>query len=1511
MVWKNIILGMFLSIFLTLSVALAVDPDVIAEYTDINTLYRRSIFTNKLVAQEFPVAGSCNAAEVVLYLRRVSGTTGYVKMKICTDANDGLGPETNYLIQESVAASSISSETAEWVSFDLGSAGVDLSSGSYWIVCWIGPTGSDAQVNWYHYHSGYESWSDTVGSNTSGLSWTTLYCWDNNFKVLGESIQDSTTTTITAPASLVANGTSQIEINVKDSGNNPVQGSGTVDLSASDGTLDDYELVLTNGYAKTNWQGPSSGTCMITAQFDEYSPSGTGIDYGDSDDSVNISIAAEDRSTTATQTVNKTAIDTRQSIGIIVHIVDSCDLNVTDGQVTFSTSPGSGAFSDNPVSMGLDGKAQTTWTAGNTTGTITIHANYSCGSGGAVVYGPSNDSNDITIDYTDVNTTTTIEILPDYPYVGFWPDVLVKVKDESGNLVPGGTVQLTTAPVFGTFDPITVTLNGGMAESMWQTPASVPATPIIVTGIYLDGYLAGGNRYHGSIGNDVAVIIADSDSTGSGLSWMLEWTTNYDLLNDIKNTDDDAKGFSDTLQGWTGHGYGNSSAHEDHMKGNIFGQESSYMDKHDFTYFSGHGGADEVYFNTWHDNPILGHIDCYDSWGDKDCEWVALSACNTMSHASYWASTMDGLHLICGFTTVMSDSATHGKIFGNFLRRRHIYDRAHTIQQAWFLAGDQSNPVGRKMRVVGENRAMLNDYIWSQGYVNPDPTDDTYYSSVSHDVNKPVNPTADAGGAYTGAKAAEVGIPFQLDGSGTTGLSLGNYVFFAWDLDTSTNSDSGDWDCDGIDENNDDADVWGRRPQWVFPLEQRYYIRLMVIDDDWKVASNSTYVDVELPVGGISASTQDQHQSAGGSGGIEIVDNFNPMTLPTQGIMQTYQLTGVDTGYGEILGLAENLNMQVSTIESDDLGSHNTTDGDNEIIMNQYTGAMMFVNRAKAYIPPDSNIAPTLPSDAALQADAFLAAHGIAKQGAVVHNVTDICLEDVDKGSRTVNSRIPFQRGVNYQRMLMSMGQPYPIVGPGGKISVLMDENEVVMFTKICRDVEAAGEVEIFYRPEMAIADFHGLGTKAFFDAPILPNCSRIEIDNVRFGYYENDFVTPQTSVIPVYIFDLTCEDDKGAQVIEAYMSALTPPLQGTIISPAPDTVLKYTESIAFSGDAIGGTPPYTYQWESDVDGLLSTEANFATSSLSVRSVGNSCVCEILPHTISLIITDAYGYEATEYVKVTVDGLCSDVDHNGRVDFKDLAQIALGWMNQPGDNSYEKKLDFNKDSLIDNNDLCVFASEWLQMPGVMVGHWALDDGDGNTAVDTGTGGNACTLSGDANWVLNDPNRGICLDLDGNGDYAKTADSTTALNFAPNSFSISAWINPRTVTGSWRTIAEYDRYDVSSGTNWFGIWLSSTGKFHFRVGLDTKDSLQTLSADKWSLVTATYEASTGEMKLYINGQYDSSGTHNSSNFSSGSNSKLTIGTRGTEDDEYFDGKIDDVRIYNVTLDAEAILNLFNE
>ena len=1482
--------------------------ETVAEYTSTSSNGLRAT-DGWAHAMAFDVASSHDVTEVQMVIARWSGSTQNAVMQLRSNAPGTLyeyydAPSSTVLKQISVPVTNLPYPST-WFSFKWPSGqSTTITAGKYWIV--LKPSsGSDATIDWIGVAGNpYENGIDTLTSKDGGSSWTIIQGQDMAFRVFGSRVPETTTTTVTAtPSTVTVGGGSTINVEVRDSGAALVQGPGTVTLTKTGGTLDKTSLTLVNGKASAVWTAPASPTGNYTVTGNYQAHSFAGVDYAASNDNASITVIAENRSTTTTQTLTPNSTTTRSSITVSVDVKDNLSLPVTGGSVSLSCS--TGTFATNPIVL-AGGSGSTTWTASNNIGAFTIKADYSGFNAGAIIYGASNDSDNVSVDYTNVTTNTTVTVTPNYPYVYRTAYVIVDVKDTGGNSGPGGTVQLS-APS-GWFTKSTLNMTGGRGNTLWTAPAVAGA--VTITANYQQ-YLAGGNKYLASSDNDIATVVkdTDSDSGWSGLSRMGEWNTNYSN-NPLSNTDADVQGFINKLTSamlWGGSEYYNTCAKEDHMKkSSKGGQENDYMDVHDFTYYSGHGNPDYATFITNKDDKQLKHSDAYDAWGTNDCEWVVFSACQIMSKDSYWASTMNGIHTELGWHTNMMDSATFGGIFASLLIREGVDDAPHKIHQAFFLAGDQTHPNTAKQRVISETSSMRNDYIWGQGYVSPDPTVDSYYSPLAHDVASQ-SPVADAGGPYN----TTAGVAVRLDASATTDADVGGFLYYAWDLDTASNDDPNDWDHDDTDEVDDDADVWGRRPWVTFDAPGVYTVRLMVIDNTWNGDTDSSTVTVTAPAPAPPLQSSGQTQSISvhslPPGSIEIVDNTNPVNWPTETQMPFVQMVGTTIGYNEMMNIADYYGMSGSAT-MDGVGNWNMVNDNHELIVNQYSGNVMFVDRGRAYIYYEPTVGLPSEGDAITRAEEFLSQNGITCPDLVVESVTDISAGEGEKGSRTPPSRTPFLRRVNFRRQMNVLGTLYPVVGPGGRITVMMTENpnpEVIMFTKICRHAYPDGPEEPMISAVDALIQFQNLGPKALTGASRVPPCNRIDIENISLGYYEDDFVTLQTTIRPVYILDLTCEDEVGSQQVQVYMSALAPPLEAAIDSPFSGKEIDYGDSISFTGSVAGGMPPYTYEWASDVDGLLGNGPNVVTSSLSVHSYSESCVCRMLPHTVSFTVTDAHGSEASDFVEVKVEGFCTDFDRNGDVDFTDFTKIASSWLARWGSENYDAKTNFNEDDIVDNKDLCVFTGEWLQT-NHRLGHWRFDDGDGNTAIDTGTGGNDGTLVGDTAWVLDDPNRGICLDFDGVGDYVKTADTTNGLDFAPNSFSVSVWINAEQVTGDWRNILEYNR----GGQNWFGMWLSSGGNFHFRVGSDTKNSNQTLNADQWYLLTAVYDSTDGEMRLYIDGQFDSSITQ-SSGFTSPIASKLTIGVRNLEDDEYFDGRIDDVRIYNAALESEEVQALFSD
>lgn len=238
---------------------------------------------------------------------------------------------------------------------------------------------------------------------------------------------------------------------------------------------------------------------------------------------------------------------------------------------------------------------------------------------------------------------------------------------------------------------------------------------------------------------------ANARTEGDGKSYFYEWVENYSS-SPLYNTSEDARGLGDRLPSdWNIVGYGNCQAWEEDFKRTEYGGTNNiYADEHDLVFFSGHGSKNNgeyysdstrsiTFSNTSHDDGSMTAGDAHDSWGDDDMEWLGMSACQTMKQDARWAASMNGVHLVMGWQTNMYDVDNFGKKFANRMVDSGWFDSAYPVKESWFYAAEKTHGhVDRTAEVIGENSAMGSDYLWGQGSVNSDPTDDSTYTRWSY-----------------------------------------------------------------------------------------------------------------------------------------------------------------------------------------------------------------------------------------------------------------------------------------------------------------------------------------------------------------------------------------------------------------------------------------------------------------------------------------------------------------------------------------------------------------------------------------------------------------------------------------------------------------------------------------------------------------------------------------------------------------------------------------------------------
>ncbi|GIW59935.1 MAG: hypothetical protein KatS3mg087_1001 [Patescibacteria group bacterium] len=195
----------------------------------------------------------------------------------------------------------------------------------------------------------------------------------------------------------------------------------------------------------------------------------------------------------------------------------------------------------------------------------------------------------------------------------------------------------------------------------------------------------------------------------------------------------------------------------------------------------------------------------------------------------------------------------------------------------------------------------------------------------------------------------------------------------------------------------------------------------------------------------------------------------------------------------------------------------------------------------------------------------------------------------------------------------------------------------------------------------------------------------------------------------------------------------------------------------------------------------------------------------------------------------------------------------------------------------------------------------MDDGSGTSSIyDSSGNNNSGNLIGsmlDSSWVIG--KYGDALDFDGADDSVEITNTTLIDTTRP--FKISAWINMDTwgEGGNFGEIFERNGYlllEVDDNNDSLVLYNSSNAS-----GAETTSGA--LSLNMWHYVTAVYNGD-NTANLFVNG-IDK--TSDNSITATNSNGNSYIGGSGSEN---FDGRIDDVRIYNYARTSKQIIEDMN-
>jgi hypothetical protein len=206
------------------------------------------------------------------------------------------------------------------------------------------------------------------------------------------------------------------------------------------------------------------------------------------------------------------------------------------------------------------------------------------------------------------------------------------------------------------------------------------------------------------------------------------------------------------------------------------------------------------------------------------------------------------------------------------------------------------------------------------------------------------------------------------------------------------------------------------------------------------------------------------------------------------------------------------------------------------------------------------------------------------------------------------------------------------------------------------------------------------------------------------------------------------------------------------------------------------------------------------------------------------------------------------------------------------------------------------ASTAVSATSGLVAAYGFEAGSGAIVADTSGNRNNGTIA-HGTWTSSGV-YGNALRLDGSGPGVVVDDSPSLhLNHA---MTLEAWVKPSAVSDAWRDLVYKgdDSYFLEATSPHGGV-PAAGGRFPDRDRIETFGTAA-LSTGAWAYLAATYDGS--ELRLYVGGEEVSSVRQTGPIKSSGK--PLEIGGDDVYG-QYFDGLVDEVRVYDVALTADEI------
>jgi alpha-tubulin suppressor-like RCC1 family protein len=397
------------------------------------------------------------------------------------------------------------------------------------------------------------------------------------------------------------------------------------------------------------------------------------------------------------------------------------------------------------------------------------------------------------------------------------------------------------------------------------------------------------------------------------------------------------------------------------------------------------------------------------------------------------------------------------------------------------------------------------------------------------------------------------------------------------------------------------------------------------------------------------------------------------------------------------------------------------------------------------------------------------------------------------------------------------------------------------------------------------------------------------------------------------------------AEISEAVAATPTfSPGVGTYMAPQTVTLSSATPSATIYYTTDGSTPT-TSSSSVTSGGTITVAASETLNAIAVVSGYDNSGVASAAYTIQVpaatptfsLVPGIYAFSQNVTVTSATAGATIYYTTDGSTPTTGSSSVASG-----GTITVTASETLNAIAVVSGYDNSAVAGAAYTIQALQVGWWKFDEGSGAAAADSSGLNNNAALVGNPGWGAGV--YGDALQLSGSGQYGQVNDSPS-LDLGPNSLTLSGWFK----AGATSAIMPlFSKESVSSGYHGFHLGLNAAGDIEAKLGDATGSSPLAFSTqnsftdNQWHQVILLVDQSGQRAQIYVDGvaqslqlKTGSVGTVTGAqvsftgitNLNATVSQPLSLGGNPTAS-EYFNGMLDDLRIYNYVLSTSQFTAL---